>query len=192
MSKKGGHGVFTKNIEFSLTVSDINRAIRELNNFQQQLHRAMQGLCEEMLENGALHAKIEISRLHAVDTGALMASIGHGAFDPSSRTGIVYAGGYYAFFVEFGTGIVGKDNPHPGLSDGTVGKFAVLGANGSVYTGYDTNHHGTEGWWYRPVGSNKYEWTKGMKARPFMYNTYLYLEDFAKRYGGEIIAEFIV
>lgn len=76
----------------------------------------------------------------------------------------------YATFVEYGTGIVGKGNPHPK-------------AAGWVY---DVNAHGVKGWWYPTTNDdpNPYTrvgsdgilraWTKGMPSRPFMYETYLY------------------
>ena len=76
----------------------------------------------------------------------------------------------YATFVEYGTGIVGADSPHPQPS-----------RNGWVY---DINEHGEEGWWYPSRESDpnptKYlsksgqwmAWTKGMPSRPFMYMTW--------------------
>ena len=183
--------VFRKTISMTLDPGSIENAIKELNQFKEDLKRAMQGLVEYLMESGVTHAKLIVSAMDAVDTGTLMASIGHGAFDPESRTGIIYAGRYYAAFVEFGTGIVGKASPHPGIAAGEVGKFAVLGENGSVYSDYDTNGHGEKGWVYRPVGSNRYFWTQGMPARPFMYETYKSLEEIAKKFAGDIIAEYV-
>lgn len=182
---------FTKTIEFDLSSRSIDAAVRELQTFQQQLKAGIDDLCNELLEDGVFHAKVQIQSLDAVDTGALMASIGHGAFDPQTRTGIIYAGSYYALFVEFGTGIIGQDNRHPTVVDGTVDDFAVMGSNGSIYTKYDTHNHGDDGWVYRKVGENKFRWTKGMPARPFMYNTYLTLKGIAEDYGGKIIGEYI-
>lgn len=76
----------------------------------------------------------------------------------------------YAMFVEFGTGVVGKDNQHPK-------------PNMSNWT-YDINEHGESGWWYPSKESDpnptKYlsksgewwAWTKGQASRPFMYLTW--------------------
>lgn len=78
----------------------------------------------------------------------------------------------YAMFVEYGTGVVGADNPHPNPA-----------RSGWVY---DINSHGEEGWWYQTVEGDpnptKYitstgewlAWTKGMPSRPFMYMTWLW------------------
>ena len=177
-----------KNIDMTLDDDSIEKAIREVNSFREQLQDALDGLCERLLDEGVEVARMQIMAMPAVDTGALMASIGHGAFDRTSGTGIIYAGAYYAMFVEFGTGIVGKANPHPmaGQTDS-----AVLGANGSVYDRYDTNKHGAKGWLYRKVGETKRSWTQGMPARPFMYNTGITLADYARQHGGEIIAQYI-
>ena len=185
--------VFRKTISMTLDPGSIEDAIEELKKFQEDLKQAMQGLVEYLMESGVTHAKLIIAAMDAVDTGALMASIGHGAFDPESRTGIIYAGSYYAAFVEFGTGIVGKASPHPGIAAGEIkeGDFGVLGSNGTVYVKYDTNEHGEKGWVYRPVGSKWYYWTQGMPARPFMYETYKSLEEIAKKFAGDIIAEYV-
>ena len=75
----------------------------------------------------------------------------------------------YATFVEFGTGIVGKENPHP----------KPMGWR------YDTNSHGEKGWfypttpddpnpWKHTYNGQLYGWTKGQASRPFMYGAWLW------------------
>jgi len=82
----------------------------------------------------------------------------------------VSVGADYAFFVEYGTGVVGQSSPHPSY----VGKWE-----------YDTNGHGIDGWYYPTTESDPnpykhyyngvlYGFTRGMPSRPFMYNTWLY------------------
>lgn len=82
----------------------------------------------------------------------------------------ISADGGYAAFIEYGTGVRGKNSPHPAPPSDWI---------------YDTNEHGEKGWWYPtdkqpPDGQPKrydeltgqwYAWTKGMGSRPFMYNT---------------------
>ncbi len=81
----------------------------------------------------------------------------------------------YAMFVEYGTGIVGSENPHP---------------NPKVKNWiYDVNAHGELGWWYpcdeniktrypniatKTINGQVYAHTKGQKSRPFLYETYRY------------------
>lgn len=168
---------FHKTISMTLDPESVQKAIQDVENFQKQLKEAMRGLCERLLEEGVSVAKMQIMTLPAIDTGALMASIGHGAFDPQSGTGVIYCGAYYGMFVEYGTGIVGEEHYHPDP--------------GAVGWEYDIHGHGESGWWYKPVGEQKAQWTKGMMARPFMYNTMLTLEDYVAQNGGEIIATMV-
>lgn len=87
------------------------------------------------------------------------------------RDGVVlYVGCDYAIYVEFGTGIVGSENPHP---------------NPSRWQ-YDVNQHGDEGWWYKtdnPYPNQKViktddgetlAHTRGQESKPFMYKTWLW------------------
>mgnify|MGYP001030709329 CR=1 FL=1 len=91
-----------------------------------------------------------------------------------STFGSNYSGEDYAMYVEFGTGIVGKEGKvHP--------KSGESGWN------YDVNEHGESGWTYPTSADdpnpNKWQdedgmywaWTRGQQARPFMYETWLYL-----------------
>lgn len=180
-----------KNISMTLDRSSINKAIQEVKRFRQELTDAMTGLCNALLEEGVQMAKIEVVALGAFDTGGLEASIGHGAFDAESRTGMIYAGAYYAFFVEYGTGVVGEANPHPGLAAGVGNPPLVMGQNGNVYDGYDSQGHGEKGWVYIGDTDGKLHWTKGYRSRPFMYNTLRYLQNYVEREGGRIVASFM-
>jgi len=78
----------------------------------------------------------------------------------------------YWTFVEYGTGIVGAGAQHPNPEAGWQ---------------YDTEGHGNKGWWYPTTDDDPnplkrrgkddgvlYAWTKGQRARPFMYNTWMY------------------
>ena len=73
----------------------------------------------------------------------------------------IYTDCDWAAFVEFGTGVVGKSNPHPDT--------------GLANWKYDTNNHGEAGWWY--FNDGEWHWTKGMPSRPFMYETAQELRD---------------
>lgn len=73
----------------------------------------------------------------------------------------VYTNCPYAAYVEFGTGVIGENSPHPDTS--------IAGWK------YDINDHGEAGWIYFKDG--KRHWTNGMPARPFMFETAQYLSD---------------
>lgn len=90
----------------------------------------------------------------------------------------------YSMYVEFGTGLVGSQNPHP-----RADMFNW------TYTTQHEDRYGNlqEGWIYpsNPNDVNKNKWigsdgqlyafTKGQKASPFMYDTWMYLSLHWKR-----------
>lgn len=67
-------------------------------------------------------------------------------------------GADYANYVEYGTGIMGENDPHP---EPTMW---------DEFEGYDLQNHGDNGWKY--IGKDgRLHWTKGMPSRPIVYNT---------------------
>lgn len=78
----------------------------------------------------------------------------------------------YAVFIEYGTGIVGAENPHPHP------KMTWIYSSGA-------NSNGHEGWFYPTIPSDPnpykhefngqlYGFTKGQRSRPFMYESWLW------------------
>jgi len=161
----------SKKIIFGLSTKEINRAIRELEQYKKELNRKTSLLIEALTDRGVEIAKAQIRELGAVYTGELESSIS-GYFSPSTGVGIIKAGAPYAVYVEFGTGIVGAGSPHP----------APAGWR------YDVNNHGEKGWWYFNDRDQKWHWTKGIESRPFMYNTVQILERECMRIAKEVFA----
>ena len=156
-------------IRFTLDRKDIDRAIKELKRFKTEFLKKCNQLVQELTEHGVDVAKVEVTQLDAVYTGELRNSI-EGYFSPTTGVGIIKAGAYYAVYVEFGTGVVGSQSPHP---------------NPQGYQ-YDVNNHGDEGWVYYDDDSGNFRWTKGFKSRPFMYNTARQLEKDCKKIAQEV------
>lgn len=159
----------SKKIIFGLSTKEINRAIRELEQYKKELNRKTSLLIEALTDRGVEIAKAQIRELGAVYTGELEESI-TGYFNPTVQVGIIRAGAPYAIYVEFGTGIVGASSPHP----------APAGWR------YDVNNHGEAGWWYFNDRDQKWHWTKGIESRPFMYNTVQILERESVRIAKEV------
>ena len=159
-------------IKFSLDEKEINRAIREVAKFRKEFLEKCNRLIEALTDEGVEIAKLKVAELDAVYTGELMNSI-DGYYSPTYNVGIIKAGAYYAAYVEFGTGVVGSQSPHPN-------------PNGWQY---DVNAHGDEGWVYYDDESGKFRWTKGFKSRPFMYNTARQLEKECKRISQEVFGK---
>lgn len=174
------------NIDMTLDPQSIQEAIKRVNFLKEKLATGLQELARMLTEDrGPRIAQMYIAQFPAVDTGALHDSM-FGEYDSGTHTGHVKANVPYAVYVEFGTGIVGEDNPHPqkeelGIEYPAAEKYGMAGW-----------WYPSEDGWYTPKDSTvKLAWTMGMPARPFMYNTLRELELEAEREGGQIIAKYI-
>ena len=156
-------------IKFKLDEKDIDRAIREVEQFKEEFLEKCDRLIEALTDEGVKIAKIQVKQLDAVYTGELENSI-EGYYSPTAHVGIIKAGAYYAAYVEFGTGVVGSKSPHPDPQGWQ----------------YDINGHGDKGWVYYDDYSGEFRWTKGFKSRPFMYNTARELEKICKKISEEV------
>lgn len=173
----------TKTITFSLDPGSIERAAREVEKFAEQLREIIAELVQRLTEEGKSIASVKVIEMGAIDSSDLLNSI-DGYYSEDTRTGIICARSYHAFFVEYGTGIIGASNSHPEMSGEWAPPVITYGEHS--YSGYDTYEHGSRGWWYpsekgwyipkRGDGSVSLAWTKGMRARPFMYQTFKELE----------------
>lgn len=175
-----------RNIEMTLDRNSINRAIREIRDCQRQLTEAMAELVQKLAEQGAQVAKMQVAGFDAVDSGELEHSI-YGYYDPESRIGYVIAGAAHAFYVEYGTGVIGQNSPHPEAAE--AGWQYAIG--GSIFTTKD----GRVGWVYNKSSDgvfsgekNDWHFTEGQPSRPFMYNTLVWLEEAAEALGRTILA----
>lgn len=152
-----------------LNPKDIGRVIKDIEKYKRELTEKVNLLIEKLTDYGVQVAKAQVRELGAWYTGELESSI-EGYFSPSVGVGIIKAGAPYAIYVEFGTGIVGKSQPHPSPDDWR----------------YDINNHGDSGWWYFNDNTGRMQWTKGMPSRPFMYNTARELENACERIAREV------
>ena len=172
-----------KHIDIELTKSSLNNAIKEVQFFQKQLVESMNELIRMLSDQGADVARIQVASMDAVDTGELGHSI-YGYYDPETRIGYVIAGAPHAFYVEYGTGPIGEENPHPApetanwqynIGD-TIGPAEILNPRHPEYG---------DGWWY-PGDDGKPHWTSGQPSRPFMFNTLQWLEEAAETIASTV------
>jgi hypothetical protein len=155
--------------KINLNPREIDRLIKDIKQYKRELTEKVNLLIGELTDYGVQVAKAQVRELGAWYTGELESSI-EGYFSPSVGVGIIKAGAPYAVYVEFGTGIVGKSQPHPSPDDWR----------------YDINEHGESGWWYFNDYTGHPQWTKGMPSRPFMYNTARELENACERIAREV------
>lgn len=176
-----------RTIEMTLTRQSIDRAIKEIRECQRQLTEAMAALVQELADQGAQVAKMQVASFDAVDSGELEHSI-YGYYDPDSRIGYVIAGAAHAFYVEYGTGIIGTLEPHPEAAEAgwqyMVGEHIKVGPGGHIGWWYDKSTDGDDVF----SGNGDYHWTRGQPARPFMYNTLVWLEEAAEALGRKILS----
>ena len=142
-------------INFSLDTSSVAKAIKQIDQYKREFQTKWNSLLDRLVEEGTEIAKVKVVQLDAVMFGDLLNSI-EGVYDPATGIGLIVAGAPHAVFVEFGTGIVGAQNPHPEIIPGWR---------------YDSNNHGEAGWWYLGDWDGNWHWTKGMPSRPFMWET---------------------
>jgi hypothetical protein len=155
--------------KINLNPREIDRLIKDIKQYKRELTEKVNLLIGELTDYGVEVAKAQVRELGAWYTGELESSI-EGYFSPSVGVGIIKAGAPYAVYVEFGTGVVGKSQPHPSPDDWR----------------YDINEHGESGWWYFNDNTGRMQWTKGMPSRPFMYNTARELENACERIAREV------
>lgn len=160
-----------KIIRFGLSEKELSQAIKQVEQYKKDLNKKCQLLVQALTDRGVEIAKINVQSLGAYYTGELENSI-DGYFSPSTGVGIIYAGSFYAVYVEFGTGIQGDRFSH-----------ALAGKLGYVY---DINNHGDNGWIYFNEKDGKYHWTTGMPSRPFMYMTAMELEKKCEEIAKEV------
>ena len=165
----------------ALSKSSIENAIKQLRAYQNDLTYKCQLLAEKWAENGVEIARVQIADLDAIFTSELISSI-HAEYNGSTKGGSVWsvvAGTDHAMFVEFGTGIVGKQSPYPGeLPDGVSWEYA---SGKTIRQLAD----GRYGWFYKD-DDGQWWFTEGMPSRPFMYYTSIQLRDIVVKTAKEV------
>ena len=165
----------------ALSKSSIENAIKQLRAYQNDLTYKCQLLAEKLAENGVEIARVQIADLDAIFTSELLSSI-HAEYKGSTKGGNIWsvvAGTDHAMFVEFGTGIVGKQSPYPGeLPDGVSWEYA---SGKTIRQLAD----GRYGWFYKD-DDGQWWFTEGMPSRPFMYYTSIQLRDIVLKTAKEV------
>lgn len=141
----------------------ISDAISLLRKEQDRVEENYQKSVEELTQIGYEY----MLSIVKFDTGELANSITW-EYDVSTNIGRIIVGSDYAIFVEYGTGIVGANNPHPQPAPGWT---------------YDKNSHGEAGWSYWDDKQQCFRWTKGQAATAFVYRTMEYM----KSQAGDVL-----
>ena len=163
-------------ISFGLDSESISKALKEIKAYQKKVENAGPELVKRLTEEGTQQAKEMAMYMNVYDSGELVNGIQSrfvGAFGVETAKGYVESTAPHSKFCEFGTGVVGKDSPHP---------------NQNLIPGwkYDVNEHGEAGWWYWG-DDGQWHWTKGMPSRPYMYDTATILKQSVPYVAEEVL-----
>lgn len=155
----------------------IDEAIKKLEKRKERIHKCAEKLIQRLTDLGVEKAQ----ELVPVDTGTARSSI-IGYLDEAEGVGIISAGGYCKY-IEFGTGVKGKDSSHPSEEYKAIMNWAY-NSGATIFTTKD----GREGWYY-PADDGTWRFTEGMPSRPFMYETAQYLRKEAQKIASEVFKD---
>lgn len=160
-------------IRIKLSKRSIQEAIKQTKAQEAHLREKADLMAKRLAQEGVLAARNAIVGYGAVDTSDLLGAVRYEPVKPGIWKVTCFVpngeGQNYAWFVEYGTGVVGAASPHP--------EAGAAGWN------YDINGHGEDGWFYPYGKSNKHKfrfnpetgkyqpWTDGEPAKPFMYDS---------------------
>lgn len=159
-----------RNIQVNiLDPQGVDRAIKEINKYKKEVENKTVALVQRLTDLGANIVRAKIVEMGAYATGELLSGV-DGYFSPALNAGFVRVTSDHVAFVEFGTGVVGQQNPHKNKEYLSLASWGY--ATGSkIFTTKD----GKVGWIY-PTDDGGFRFTEGMPSRPFMYETALELE----------------
>lgn len=173
-------------INVSLNEKSIDDAIRELEKYKRDFDRKLELFARKLAQTCMRLEKVNLSMFPAeewnADTGQtgvnssgttiqdILDSIDYkpGEVITNGYVYYVVTGNEFAPYVEFGTGIIGQKNPHEAPT-----------------WAYDINKHGESGWVYVDSNGHK-QWTKGMRAKPFVFMSVMELSTKVSEIAREV------
>lgn len=157
----------------------IKSAIKELQKYRKDVETKTRLLVQRLTDYGAEIARVKIVSMGAYYSGELLSGV-DGYYSPSLNVGFVRVTSDHVAFVEFGTGVVGQNNPH--RNGEYLSKAAWQYASGAkIFTTQD----GRVGWVY-PTDDGGFRFTEGMESRPFMYETALEVQRKCEQMAKEV------
>lgn len=159
----------------------LENGIKELEAYKERVREKTRLLVQKLTDDGAEIARIKIVNMGAYYSGELYSGVS-AYYSPILNAGFVKVASDHVAFVEFGTGVVGQNNPHK--NGEYLSKAAWQYASGAkIFTTQD----GRVGWIY-PTDDGGFRFTEGMESRPFMYETALELHSNLQRITQEVFS----
>lgn len=153
-----------------LSQSSLKQLKKDLQTYKNSVETKTKTLCQRLADSGVQIAKAYVYSIDAVFTGELFGSI-HSVEKASTENRFIFAvvaDNAHAVFVEFGTGIVGKESPYPYELPSDISWQYASGRTIRQLS------DGRYGWFYQRDG--QWYFTEGMPSRPFMYSTSIELQ----------------
>lgn len=144
-----------RSVKLSLSPKAIEKFIKDelIDGLKIRAKEILDDILVELTPYGVdiVKSNIDIFTSELFSTGEMRESV-MGYLDLSKGISIIRVNAKYGAFVEFGTGIVGKNRPSSQANE--------------MNWAYDVNNHGDSGWIYKK--NDEFIWTKGQAAAPFM------------------------
>ena len=157
----------TTRVAVKLSGSELRALAKKIKDKDAEINKIAAKVVEMVLEDGLKFLKTQIP----VDTGDLLNSA-NVRYSPGSLKGQLRVDSNHAIYVEYGTGIVGRNKGHPE-------------ADGSWY---DKNNHGEKGWVYFDPGYG-FVRTQGQVGQQFFYRTKLYMKERMKYWSSTLFKD---
>lgn len=139
------------NFTMRLSLKDISEFENFLKNQKQELPQVVENIVTQVSEEGLKDNHKSVELLPIINNGETI-------------SGGIQTTDEIDTYREFGTGMVGSENPH-------VADFLA-----KVGWKYDVNEHGEKGWIY-PKGDGTYGWTKGIPSEQKFYEAMQRMEE---------------
>lgn len=163
-----------RKIRMTLDTRSIDAAIAEVKGRKRYTETRIAKICNVLCDRAVEICKANLLAEGAYKEGDLYRSIKADAICENGRFRIfLKADSRHAAYVEFGSGIVGRQNKHPQVGE----KRAERYKKGGWYTQADGKDMEAEYGWEPIFGKDGsvYYFTLGQPAKPFMYNTMVQL-----------------
>jgi hypothetical protein len=157
----------------------IKKAVKELKRYRKKVETNTRLLVQKLTDEGAAIVRVKIVDMGAYYSGELLSGV-DGYFSPSLNVGFVRVTSDHVAFVEFGTGVVGQNNPHKN------GEYLAKASWGYATGKTIFTTKGGKVGWYFPMEDGTWRFTQGMPSRPFMYETALELQRNFPRIAKEV------
>lgn len=161
-------------LKLKLSEESANEVLKSVNDYKEHIVEAIRDLGTTLAIEGANIMRARILYYGAVESGELLSSV-EGLYDATTGKGFVICASGHAAYVEYGTGIIGS-NPEKGYLPYSLAEPKPEGWE------HDKNNHGWDGWTYM----RGRRWTRGQPPRPFVWETWLEMQELMKEKMMEI------